>query len=178
MCLKTIIKLEKGLVVTFLAMLILLVFFSAVFRWFGVSVAWSTDVAQMLFAWLSFIGADLALRQNKHVGIDMLTRHFSPSAQNSLALAINVLILAFCLLNVIFGTNLVIVNYRRMFNTLPISYSFVTAACPVGCALMSWTTVQRILFNIRNIRKKDYSQINYAQLDEEAVVEVEGGQVA
>ncbi len=63
---KLIVKLEEYFVVIFLAALIMLVFIAAVLRWFGIGVAWSMDMAQLLFAWVCFIGADLALRQNKH----------------------------------------------------------------------------------------------------------------
>jgi len=164
---KRIIKIEKYFVVTMLVLLILLVFFSAVFRWFGVSIAWSVDTAQMLFAWVCFIGSDLALRQNKHVGINMLTQHFPPAVQNGLALALNIIMLAFCCLTVVFGTNLAIVNYKRMFNTLPISYSLVTSAGPVGCALMASTFIRRIIQNVHNIKAKDYSQIHFMQVDED-----------
>jgi len=164
---KLIVKLEEYFVVVFLALLILLVFFAAVFRWFGISVAWSVDAAQMLFCWVCFIGADLALRQNKHVGFDMITKKFPPTVQNIIILLNNFLMFAFCAMTVVYGTRLCIENYQRYFNTLPISYSLVTAAGPVGCALMLTTIIRRIYQNIRNFTRRDYAQLYYAQLDED-----------
>lgn len=162
---KLIVKLEEYFVVVFLALLILLVFFAAVLRWFGVSVAWSVDVAQMLFCWVCFIGADLALRQNKHVGFDMLTKKLPLAVQNFIRLINNVLMFALCALVVFYGTKLCIDNYQRYFNTLPISYSLVTAAGPVGCFLMLTTIVRRIYQNILNFKNKDYSELDYAQVE-------------
>ncbi len=162
---KWMIRLEGYFVVVFLALLIVLVFLAAALRWFGVSVAWSVDVAQMLFVWVCFIGADLALRQNKHVGLDMLVVRLPPKARNGLALALNILMLAFCLLVVYYGTTLCIQNYRRYFNTIPVSYSFVTAAGPVGCLLLCTTLLNRIRLNLRNFRTNDFSRIHYAETE-------------
>lgn len=160
---KFITKLEGYFVVIFLALLILLVFLAAALRWFGISVAWSVDAAQMLFAWVCFIGADLALRQDKHVGLDMFVIFLPGKIRNGLALVVNLLMLAFCALVVVYGTRLCIQNYRRFFNTLPISYSLVTAAGPVGCFLLCTTILRRIWMNIRNFINNDFSQINYAE---------------
>ncbi len=174
---KVILKLEEYFVVIFLALLIILVFMAAALRWFGISVAWSVDVAQMLFAWVCFIGADLALRQDRHVGLDMLVVHLPRKTRNGLALVLNLLMLAFCILVIVYGTRLCIQNYRRYFNTLPISYSLVTAAGPVGCFLLCTTIVRRIWLNIKNFMNNDFSQINYTETvaDDDPAGQTESG---
>jgi TRAP-type C4-dicarboxylate transport system permease small subunit len=45
---------------------------------------------------------------------------------------------------VFYGTRLSIVNYQRFLYTLPISYSFVTAAGPVGSFLMCVTVCSHL----------------------------------
>ncbi len=65
-------KIEELFVSIGLSMLILLVFLAAVLRFFGIDMSWSTDLAQLTFAWVCFVGADLALARNKHMGVDML----------------------------------------------------------------------------------------------------------
>ena len=137
-------SLEEQLVVVMLAMLILLVFIAASLRWFGVSVAWSIDIAQLLFSWVCFIGADLALRTDSHVGVDMLLNRFPVSLRQVLVLVLDILILAFVLIIFYFGTKLCFQNYKRTFNTVPLSYSFVTLSAPVGAFLMGLTLIQRI----------------------------------
>ncbi|WP_319558917.1 TRAP transporter small permease subunit [Marispirochaeta sp.] len=141
--------LEERLVVVMLAMLILLVFIAASLRWFGVSVAWSIDIAQLLFSWVCFIGADLALRTDSHVGVDMLVNRLPTKLRQGLILVLDILIFGFVLLIFYFGTKLCLQNYKRTFNTIPIlSYSFVTLSAPVGAFLMGWTVVQRIRLHI------------------------------
>lgn len=153
------IKIEEVVVVTLLSAVVLLVFIAALLRWFGLSVAWSIDMAQLLFVWVCFIGADLSLRIDKHIGIDMLTKKFPLKVQNIIALLNNILIMAFVLLIFYYGTKLGIKNYKRHFNTMPISYSYVTFSAPFGCLLMALTVIGRIKKNIMNFIKNDYSSL-------------------
>lgn len=161
---------EESIVVVLLALLIILVFIAASLRWFGISVAWSIDTAQLLFVWVCFIGADLALRTNRHVGVDMLIKKFPFGIQNSINLFCNILIFGFLMIVLYFGLTLCIDNYQRHFNTIPISYSFVTGSAPVGSLLMGLTIIGRIKNNVMNIIHKDYSSLKKEQT-------LEGGQI-
>ena len=90
-------KVETGFVCIGLLVLIATVFVAAVLRFFGIDMSWSTDLAQLTFAWVSFIGADLAMRKDKHMGVDMLTGKLPVRLQNTIRLVTYVVILAFLL---------------------------------------------------------------------------------
>ncbi len=47
-----------------------LVFFAALLRMAGMPQAWMSDLSQLLFGWVIFIGSDLALKQNRHIGVE------------------------------------------------------------------------------------------------------------
>ena len=49
------VKGETGFVCIGLMLLIVTVFAAAVLRFFGIDMSWSTDLAQLAFAWVSFI---------------------------------------------------------------------------------------------------------------------------
>ena len=131
-------KVETWLVCAGLLILIFTVFAAAVLRFFGVDMSVSTDLAQLVFAWVSFIGADLA---------------------NAIYLFNYLLILFFLLFAVRYGINLCIVNAARKYQTLYISYSFATASCPVGCGLMCISSIKHIVQYVRNIITNDYSSL-------------------
>ncbi|MDR2588269.1 MAG: TRAP transporter small permease [Spirochaetales bacterium] len=137
-------KIEEFFVVVSLAALIILVFLAALLRWFGIAVAWYLDVAQMLFAWITFIGADLALRKSKHIGVDILVTKLPEGVQKALAFVCYLLMLLFLAIVVFHGAKLCVTNYERKFDTVQVSYSFVTAAAPVGCSLMFITVIRHI----------------------------------
>ncbi len=78
----------------------------------------------------------------------------------------NLLILSFLALVVYYGINLCIINAQRQFNTLPLSYSFVTASAPVGALLMMMTSIRRIIDHFRNMKDgiaEGYSENHVSQ---------------
>lgn len=150
-------KVEIFIVCFGLMLLIVTVFAAAVLRFFGIDMSISTDLAQLTFAWISFIGADLAMRKDRHMGVDVVTSKLSGAVQNGLRLFNYVLALVFLLIIVYFGINLCIVNAARKYQTLYISYSWATVSCPIGCALMCVTAVKRIVECIVRFKNKDYS---------------------
>lgn len=152
-------SIEEKFEIVAITALILLVFFAATLRWFGIDVSWSIDVAQLLFAWICFIGADLAMRQKRHMGVDMLVKKFPIPVQNGISLFNSILMIAFLMLVLIFGVRLCIENGQRNFNTIPISYSLVTASAPTGAALMIITLMRRVKEYIMNFVKHDYTSI-------------------
>lgn len=152
-------KVETIMVCAGLLVLIFTVFAAAVLRFFGVDMSVSTDLAQLVFAWVSFIGADLAMRKDKHMGVDMLIEKFPLAVRNGIYLFNYILILFFLLFAVRYGIDLCIVNAARKYQTLYISYSFATASCPVGCGLMCITAVKHIVQYVRNIIRHDYSSL-------------------
>lgn len=117
-------------------LMIALVFISALARTAGHPLAWSIDVAQLMLCWTTLIGADIAFRHGRFLGLDLVTRHFPVKVQRALGILIDALIFAALIIFVIFGTRLSIESRLRTFQTLPISYSWVTIALPVMSALM------------------------------------------
>jgi TRAP-type C4-dicarboxylate transport system permease small subunit len=141
---KTVAKIEEFCVCSFLVLLIVLVFVAALFRSSGIDLSWSVDMAQMLFAWTTFLGADLALHKHRHIGVDLLVNLLPNIAQRVILFVLYLLMLVFLGVIIFYGTNLSIVNYQRFLYTLPISYSFVTAAGPVGSLLMFITVCSHL----------------------------------
>ena len=46
-------------------LLVLLVFMSAILRFLRISMSWNIDLAMLLLAWTSFLGADIAWRSGQ-----------------------------------------------------------------------------------------------------------------
>ena len=113
--------------------------------------SWSVDTAQLTFAWVCFIGADLALARNRHMGVDMLLVKCPERMQLSIMLFNSILMLAFLLFVAVYGIDLCIINRQRSFQTLPISYSFATASAPVGAILMILTLTKVIVGTVKDL---------------------------
>lgn len=124
--------------------IVVLVFASAVARYFRRPIVWSVDLSQLFFVWISMFGADIALKKRAHMGVDLLIKKFSPSKQKLVALFSYLLCGAFLLFVTYWGWKLCVQNYLRKYATLKISYSYATAAVPVVSILMFLTVVQQV----------------------------------
>jgi len=120
------------------------VLIGAITRTAGSPVIWAVDLAQLCFAWACVLGADLALKKNAHIEIDIVVRYFSTAARRNLAIVWMIAMAAFLAMLVWYGTQLTLMNTERVLGDVGISYSWVTAAIPTGCALMLATTLKRL----------------------------------
>ncbi len=113
-----------------------LVFLSAVARTVGHPLNWAVDISLLLFAWQVFIGGDIAVRNTNLIGVEILADKFPPRVQKILKISFFILIIMFLSVLVYFGVPLLLQNWKRLFQVLPISYSWCTLSVPVGALLM------------------------------------------
>ncbi len=146
-------KAEEFLFSFLFAVMVALVFSSAIARGIGKPLAWSLDVAQLLLCLSSLVGADVAFRHDKFIGLDLFTRKMPVKVQKVLEIVVLVLMqVAFCIF-IYYGVMLSIKSWKRSFQTLPISYSFVTIALPVMSTLMTLTNILKITDKVKNFKK-------------------------
>ncbi|WP_305075698.1 TRAP transporter small permease [Propionivibrio sp.] len=136
--------LEERLAMAFFAGTSIFVLIGAITRTAGSPVIWAVDLAQLCFAWACVLGADLALKKNAHIEIDIVIRNFSVTARRYLAIIWLIAIAAFLAMLTWYGTQLTLMNTERVLGDVGISYSWVTGAIPTGCALMLATTLKRL----------------------------------
>lgn len=129
----------------FLVFIVTLVFVAASTRYAGYPINWSVDMAVCLFAWCTFLSADVAMRNNKLMKVDFLIRKLSLKNQDLVEI-INLVIIAI-FLGAMIGFGLWL-SYTTRFRTFPgipgFSYTWVTLSVPVGSALMLITTIIKI----------------------------------
>ena len=140
------IRIEETAARVLLAAIVVLVFLAALTRWFDYPIIWSIDIAQLFFGWICFLGADTALRQGRHIGMDVLIRLFPARFQRTVGFFLDILSIVFLVIVIYYGFKLSIINWERRFNTIEVSYSLATLSVPVGCLLMLRTMVSRMMF--------------------------------
>ncbi len=81
---RLLVKIETVLVVVFLSIMILLAFLQVMLRNFlGIGFLWADPLVRHLVIWVGFIGAAVATHEERHIGIDALTRFFSPRGKTA-----------------------------------------------------------------------------------------------
>jgi C4-dicarboxylate transporter, DctQ subunit len=137
-------KLEETLVKSFLVSITFLVFISAIFRTIKYPLNWAVDLSMLLFAWVVFLGANMALRNTELVNVDLFINKFSAKIRKSIYIFWNIIIIQFLFFLIWHGIPLAMESTSRQFQTLGISYSWATISVPVGALLMIITTCIKI----------------------------------
>ena len=134
---------EEYLASFIMIVIVVLVFIAASSRFLGSPINWSVDLAQGLFVWVVYLGASLATRNDRHIGVSYFVDLLPPAANRAVTIAGNLLVIAFLACVVYYGILITIINSNRQLTSIPISYSFVTIAASVGSFLMMLTIISK-----------------------------------
>jgi TRAP-type transport system small permease protein len=142
---KTLERAEEILGTALFALMAALILVGAVGRTFGAPLIWAIDLAQLFFAWAAVLGADIALKRNQHIEIDILVRRFPPPLRAAMTMLWLAAIAAFLAGLVWLGTRLTLLNLERELGDVGISYGWVTAAIPAGALLLLVSVLHRLV---------------------------------
>jgi TRAP-type transport system small permease protein len=138
-------------------LLVALVFLSAILRFFRVSMAWNIDMALFLLSWTAFLGADIAWRSGRLVGVDIVTSRFPQAMQKIVQILIYLVIFTALVIIVVYGIRLAWIERVRKFQSIPMPYSLVTMSLVTAALSMSVSTIlkiRRCILDFKNEKKE------------------------
>ena len=141
--------LEQWVALLLLAGITVLVFVAALARTLNHPINWAQDAALVMFAWMCFLGGDIAIRTTGLIGVDLFVKKLPKPVQKGIDILFKIVILVFLCVLVTYGYQYVVGYAKRMITTLNISYAWVTASVPVGSALMFINTTINLIRAIR-----------------------------
>jgi len=135
------------------AVLAIVVFLQVLFRYgLRFPLDWAEEFAMVIFQWVSFIGAGIAVRKGFHFHVDLVTKRFSGRWQTAAGLLSSAAILTVGYIMVHVGIK--VMDMAR-YITLPVLYfskAYVYLAIPIGGALMiiyqipiAWGQVRKLM---------------------------------
>ena len=132
------VRANRVLVGALMVAMFVLVFTNVVTRYgFGFSLAWGEEVARFLMIWVTFLGAGLALREGRHVAIEILQDRLPAPARRWLRLALAVLILAFLAFLAVLGAQFVAFGWDKIMMATQMSRGIPYLAIPLGAAMFA-----------------------------------------
>jgi TRAP-type C4-dicarboxylate transport system permease small subunit len=132
-------RIEETVVGTGFVAIVLLTFMNAMLRVISHPIIFADDISLLLFGWVAFIGADVSLRYSRLVGMDILVTKFPPKVQKFFQAVVYLIVIGALVMFAVKGFELAKGNWRRQFNSLPISYGWVSLSLPVCSLLMILT---------------------------------------
>lgn len=151
-------KLEELIALLLLAGITCLVFLSALMRTIKMPLNWAQDVALVAFAWLIFLGSDVAIRGAGLIGIDLIIKRLPAAIRKFLDIVFKLIIIGLLCVLVVNGFQMTLSGWSRQITALHISYGWVTMAVPVGSALMIVSTVIKLIERIKTPADQEIKQ--------------------
>ncbi|MDJ0947431.1 MAG: TRAP transporter small permease [Alphaproteobacteria bacterium] len=156
------IQVNRALVGLAMGGIFVLVFVNVVLRYgFGTSLSWVEEVARFLMIWGAFLGAGLALREGRHVAIDVLQDRLPEPTRRLLRIVIGVAVLVFMAGLAYLGLRFVIFGWDKVTMALQISRGIPYLAVPLGCALF----IVHLLLFFRRFLARDWEEVAIPQDD-------------
>lgn len=108
---------------------------------------WTEEVARYLLVWLGFTAINIALRQDRHIKVEIITKLVPPVVAKIVSYLVDALI-AFFFIVLLQQGYLLTVNNMMMASTFHLSMAWILVAVPLAAAL---TLIQLLLGVIKKI---------------------------
>jgi TRAP-type C4-dicarboxylate transport system permease small subunit len=108
-------------------------------------IAWIEQVSNILFIWITFVGAAVLYRQKLHIGVDMLLESLRGRPKTVMFWAIELANLGFVLVLFVYSMKLSIDVLPNTYGALDITPAWFYFSAPVACAMMVLYFVEKIV---------------------------------
>jgi TRAP-type C4-dicarboxylate transport system permease small subunit len=124
----------------------------------GGQARWSEELARLVMVWLGLLGAALASREEKHLGLDILVRSLAPPVRNLALLLVHVAVGLFGLLIMAWGGGQLVVERFASGQILPalgISKAWFYMAIPVSGTLIVLFSLELLVGVVAQMKKEE-----------------------
>lgn len=98
--------------------------------------AWSEDLAMLLYQWVVFVGAALGVKRMRHFGIELVVRQFPERWRHRIELLTPLVMLIVAVVMIVQGYNILTLNMHRIYATMDLSYTWAFLPIPLGGVLI------------------------------------------
>jgi len=133
-----------------LVAVVILVAVASVARAMGSPIIWSVEMAQLIFAWLCMLAADIAMQEDRHFGLQILREILSKRASAWVEIINILVIIGFLAFLLNYAWTNMILMHPRLVGAAQINASYIHASMVVGILLMIRTMVSQLIRRIRN----------------------------
>jgi TRAP-type transport system small permease protein len=104
--------------------------------------AWSEDLAMLLFQWVVFLGSALGVKRVRHFGIELVVRRFPERVRHRVELLTPAVMAIVALVMIVQGWTLLTFNRTRTFPTMDLTYTWAFLPIPLAGVLILIYPVQ------------------------------------
>ena len=112
---------------------------------FALPLMWAEETVRYSFTWLAFLSGALAMKHGGHMAMELLTAAMPARLERRIRGLVKFSVLVFLAMLTYYGVEMAIITHGQVSSALQIPMSLVYAALPVGCALMAWYSMLRMI---------------------------------
>ncbi|MEW6664229.1 MAG: TRAP transporter small permease [Thermodesulfobacteriota bacterium] len=136
---RVVVTVNRWIIIAMMAVMVVLVFMNVVCRYLlNFSIIWAEEISQYLMVWIAFIGAGLALREGRHVAIEILQDHMPSSAKKMTRHVVALLLIVFMVVLVVLGFQFSHFAWEQETPVLNIRLGIPYLAVPIGALLLAF----------------------------------------
>jgi TRAP-type C4-dicarboxylate transport system permease small subunit len=148
---------NRAIIFILMSVMAALVFTNVITRYiFNFSIIWAEEVSQYMMVWIAYLGAGLALRQGRHVAIEMFQDRLQAPHARVLRAAIAGMVLIFLAALTVLGFQFVAFAWQQETPVLNISLGIPYLAVPIGALLF----VLHLLSVFRGFVEKQFEPVH------------------
>jgi len=121
---------------------------------FNSSIRWSNEVARYLLCYLTFIGAFVLIKEKNFIKMDVLEAKVTPQARPYYDVIMEILMISYALVIMIYGNELALKNANQRSSTLHIPKDILYMIIPISGGCMIINSLRNIVDSVRKILKK------------------------
>lgn len=124
---------------------------------------WSEELSKLLFVWLSFAGSAFLFGERGHIAVDFVARKFSSSTQRILQIIVQLLIVVFALLGMVWGGYLAAsIAWNQQLTALPLTIGWVYVVIPIAGLFIAMFAVIDLI-SVASGKEEPYPDIDESE---------------
>ena len=139
----------EWILIGILGFMVILVFGNVVLRYgFNSGIMFSEEVSRFLFVWMVFLGSDLMLRDNGHLGVHTVTKLLPLAGKKFCKLVSDLTVLGCCVLLSIGAWRIIGLNMANIapISGIPLGVVYMACMfCSVGMGILLLGSIYRLL---------------------------------
>lgn len=144
---------EKILCSALLGISCIVLFLQIVFRVLGAPLPWSEELGRYMFIWLIYVGASAAIRERRHISLDLIDLFVGPKVQFIIRLFDNLVFLVFAAILAYFGYLVTLRASTQVSAAMRMNMGISYASICVSGALMVLRLIQDTVRLIQEYKK-------------------------
>lgn len=159
-------KASMGLLVVIGTVMSIVVMLQIIFRFLiKIPFPWSEELARYLMIWMGMLGAFVALREERHIGVSLLVEKLPEAVGSKVMVMVQVATMAFLVIVARYGFSLAMFNSTQLSPAMQVSMALPYMAIPVGSSLMTLELLAGVLQELFPVEKARKRRLTAATLD-------------